>query len=110
MGLEFDPLTLDFFVATFGGEPADTIVQIGQTGLPTSLLARITSIVPDGDGFRIRWFGPPGWTHRVRRASEPVSANWSEAATVIAAPFSNERWVEGTGGKAGFYRIECVQQ
>ncbi len=33
-GLEFDPLTNDFFVATFRGDPANTIVQIGGAGFP----------------------------------------------------------------------------
>jgi hypothetical protein len=33
-GLEFDPLTNDFFVATFRGDPANSIVQIGGAGFP----------------------------------------------------------------------------
>src|SRR5262249_40838864 len=33
-GLEFDPLSNDFFVATFRGDPANTIVQIGGAGFP----------------------------------------------------------------------------
>ena len=33
-GLEFDPRTNDFFVATFRGDPANSIVQIGGAGFP----------------------------------------------------------------------------
>ena len=33
-GLEFDPRTNDFFVATFNGDPANSIVQIGGAGFP----------------------------------------------------------------------------
>jgi hypothetical protein len=33
-GLEFDPRNNDFFVATFRGDPANSIVQIGGTGFP----------------------------------------------------------------------------
>jgi hypothetical protein len=33
-GLEFDPRTNDFFVATFRGDPTNSIVQIGGVGFP----------------------------------------------------------------------------
>ncbi len=33
-GLEFDPRTNDFFLATFNGDPANTIIQIGGRGFP----------------------------------------------------------------------------
>lgn len=50
-GLEFDPLTNDFLVATFRGDPANSIVQIGGAGFPpptttTSITTTTTSVAP----------------------------------------------------------------
>jgi hypothetical protein len=33
-GLEFDPLSNDFFVATFNGTPGNSVIQIGGAGFP----------------------------------------------------------------------------
>lgn len=42
-GLEFDPRTNDFFVATFRGDPANSIVQIGGSGFPPPTKTTATS-------------------------------------------------------------------
>lgn len=42
-GLEFDPRTNDFFVATFRGDPANSIVQIGGAGFPPPPTASTTT-------------------------------------------------------------------
>src|SRR5262245_11361364 len=44
-GLEFDPLTNDFFVATFNGSPLNSIIQIGGTGFPPPIPTTSTTIV-----------------------------------------------------------------
>jgi hypothetical protein len=47
-GLEFDPLTNDFFVSTWGGSPYNTIIQIGGKGLPPPELDITVGSLPDG--------------------------------------------------------------
>lgn len=47
-GLEFDPLTNDFFVSTWGGSPSNTIIQIGGKGLPPPELRITTESLPSG--------------------------------------------------------------
>jgi len=53
-GLEFDPRTNDFFVATFRGDPVNAIVQIGGVGFPppsattTTTSTTTTSSKPQG--------------------------------------------------------------
>ena len=47
-GLEFDPLTNDFFVSTWGGSPSNTIIQIGGKGLPPPELRITTESLPEG--------------------------------------------------------------
>jgi hypothetical protein len=106
-GLEFDPLTLDFFVATWGGSPANSIIQIAQTGLPTSISARITLIERAGPQARIKWYGPAGWTHRLLATPDLSGGNWTPLLSVPNAPFSNERTIPIQPG-ARFIRVECL--
>jgi hypothetical protein len=47
-GLEFDPLTNDFFVSTWGGSPSNTVIQIGGKGLPPPELRITTESLPNG--------------------------------------------------------------
>lgn len=107
-GLEFDPLTLDFFIATWGGSPANTIVQIAQTGNPTMLTARITGITEEAEGFRIRWYGPPGWTHRLVAASDLRSGKWDEVFSIMEAPFAGEHLLPKTPANR-FVRLFCTE-
>ncbi len=45
-GLEFDPLTNDFFVGTWNGTPSNTILQIGGAGFPPPGSTTTTSAPP----------------------------------------------------------------
>jgi len=47
-GLEFDPLTNDFFVSTWQGSPRNTIIQISGKGLPPPELRITTESLPNG--------------------------------------------------------------
>lgn len=42
-GLEFDPLTNDFFVGTWGGSPSNSILQIGGAGFPSTTTSTSTT-------------------------------------------------------------------
>lgn len=106
-GLEFDPITLDFFVATWGGEPQNSIIQIAQTGQPTSLTARILSIEREGEAYRIRWHGPPGWTHRLMARPAVETGIWEEVLSVSTAPFVNEGLIPVTAGNR-FIWLQCT--
>lgn len=106
-GLEFDPLTLDFFVATWGGSPANSIVQIAQTGLPTTLTARVTGFAAEEDGFRLTWYGPPGWTHRLVATADLRSGKWEEVHSAPDAPFAGEHLLPKTAANR-FIRLFCT--
>jgi hypothetical protein len=45
-GLEFDPLTNDFFLGTWNGNPANTILQIGGAGFPPPESSTTTTVPP----------------------------------------------------------------
>ncbi len=107
-GLEFDPLTNDFFVSTWGGDPYDTIIQIGGKGLPAP--ARITSMMRSAAELTIDWYGPVGWTHILEHSGLMFPATWHQVLSIPTAPLVNQRNVTVPGGdKVGFYRVKCVE-
>lgn len=106
-GLEFDPLTLDFFIATWAGDPGNSIIQIAQTGLPTILSARISQITREGPSYRIQWYGPPGWTHQLLGATNLTSGGWQPMLTVTNALFSNNRLLAPDPGSR-FIKLKCT--
>ncbi len=109
-GLEFDPLTNDFFVSTWAGSPYNTVIQIGGKGLPPPLEARITCLTRSAAELTIDWYGPAGWTHTLEHWPTLLSAEWQEVLSIPQAPAVNQRTITlPQGDRTGFYRVKCTE-
>ncbi len=108
-GLEFDPITNDFFVSTWSGDPHNTIIQIGDKGVPPAEDPRITSVWDSVLGLTVHWYGPAGWTHTLEYSPLLVPADWQQVLSVEDAPAVNEKTLPMPFGTSGFYRVVCTE-
>jgi len=108
-GLEFDPLTNDFFVSTWQGNPYNTIIQVGPKGLPPPE-AGITALGRSGAELTVEWYGPAGWTHILDHSPAMLPVDWQEVLSIPDAPGVNVKTLPlPPGDRMGFFRVKCVQ-